>query len=353
MSIGERIRGARIMAGKSQRELAYAADVSAMAISKYEREMDIPSSSVLLRLSNALGVKIEYFFRPTTVILSAPTYRRCAWLPSGEEGSARTLEYVQDWLERYLDIESLLNKVPDLKLPPKQSIGELADVENVALKLRELWQLGLDPIEGLMEICEEQGIKVGLIKGHLAFDALTLWANGDIPVVVLRQDMPSDRQRFCLARELGYLLLEPAENIDIEKAASRFAGALLAPRPAVEFELGAKRRTISLYELHLLKHKYGLSMQAWIYRAKDLAILPEDVAIQMVQQFRQRGWHREEPGDAIPSERPQRFERLVIHALCEGIISQARASELLGVSISQFLREEVEWHGGVPFEMCG
>src|SRR5437660_8694090 len=101
MSIGERIRGARIMAGKSQRELPYNADVSAMAISKYEREMDIPSSSVLLRLSNALGVKIEYFLRPATVILSAPTYRRRTWLPSGEE--AGILEHVQDWLERYLD----------------------------------------------------------------------------------------------------------------------------------------------------------------------------------------------------------------------------------------------------------
>src|SRR5579885_426869 len=105
MSIGERIRSARVMVGKSQRDLAYAANVSAMAISKYERDMDIPSSPVLLRLANALSVKIEYFFRPATVILSAPIYRR-AWLPSGEEVSI--LEYVQDWLERYIDIESLL-----------------------------------------------------------------------------------------------------------------------------------------------------------------------------------------------------------------------------------------------------
>ncbi len=355
MSIGERIRSARVVAGKSQRDLAYAANVSAMAISKYERDMDIPSSPVLLRLADALGVKIEYFFRPATVTLSAPTYRRHAWLPSGEEASI--LEHVQDWLERYIDIESLLNKVPDFKLPPKQGVERLADIENVALNLRELWHLGLDPIEGLTEICEERGIKVGLIKGHPDFDALTLWANRSIPVIVLRQDMPGDRQRFCLARELGHLLLEPAENIDPEKAAHRFAGAFLAPQPAVELELGAKRRTISLYELHLLKHKYGLSMQAWIYRAKELAILSEDMAAQMLQQFRQREWLNEEPGDTIRSERPQRFERLVMHALCEGIISQARACELLGVPISQFLSQflggEVERHGGIPFEMCG
>jgi Zn-dependent peptidase ImmA (M78 family) len=219
--------------------------------------------------------------------------------------------------------------------------------------LVEACLVGLDPIEGLLEVCEDQGIKIGLVNGHKDFDALTLWANHDIPVIVLRRDIPGDRQRFCLAHELGHLVLQPVEHVDPEKAAHRFAGAFLAPRPAVEFELGSKRHSISLYELHLLKHKYGLSMQAWIYRAKDLEILSKTAAAQMFKRFRQQGWHHEEPGDALPPEEPQRFKRLVMHALCEGIISQARAAELLGVSLSQFLGGEVERHGGLPIEMCG
>ena len=351
MSIGDRLRGARMMAGKSQRDLAYAADVSAMAISKYERDMDIPSSAVLLRLAKALDIKIEYFFRPTTVMISSPSYRRREPLPSGQEASI--LKHIQDWLERYIEVENLLDKTPNFTLPPPQYIETLDDIEDIAHSLRKQWHLGLAPIEGLMEVCEDQGIKVGLIDGHKHFEALTLWADGNIPVIVLRRDIPSERQRFCLAHELGHLILEPAKNINPEKGADRFAGAFLAPRSAVELELGSKRHAISLYELHLLKHKYGLSMQAWIYRAKDLAILSETSAAHILKQFRQRGWHHQEPGDALPSEEPQRFKRLVIHALCEGIISQARASELLGVSISQFLEGEVERHGGIPFEVCG
>jgi len=350
MSIGERIKSARIMAGISQRDLADAAEISAMAISKYERDLDIPGSGVLLRLAGALGVKIEYFFRPTTVTLSVPTYRKRASLPAPQEASI--LERIQDWLERYLDVESLLNRTSTFTLPEPRHIKTMEEIENAALDLREQWCLGLDPIEGLTETCEDHGIKVGLIDGHVAFDALTLRANDKIPVIALRRDMSGDRQRFCLAHELGHLVLEPAEHIDPEKAAHRFAGAFLAPRPAVELELGTKRQAIGLYELHLLKHKYGLSMQAWIYRAKDLRILTEEKATQMFKRFRQQGWHCEEPGDALPSEMPQRFERLVMHALCEGIISQARAAELLAVPLDYFLGGEVERHGGLPINMC-
>lgn len=350
MSIGERIKSARIMAGQSQRDLASGANVSPMAISKYERDMDTPGSSVLIRLAKALGVKIEYFFRPTTITLSSPTYRRRASLPSEQKESI--LEHVQEWLERYLDIEVLLDKTPHFKVLQPRHVETMNAIEDVALDLRKQWNLGLDSIKGIVEICEDRGIKVGLIDAPSDFDALTLWANGNTPVIVLRQDMPGDRQRFCLAHELGHLVLQPAEHIDEEKAAHRFAGAFLVPKPTVELELGMKRHALSMYELHMLKHKYGMSMQAWVYRAKDLGILADAVAAQMFKKFRQQKWYRQEPGDALPAEEPRRFNRLVIHALYEGIISEARAAELLGVPLSQFLIKEVERHGGLPVDLC-
>ncbi|MBA2393623.1 MAG: ImmA/IrrE family metallo-endopeptidase [Ktedonobacteraceae bacterium] len=350
MSIGKRIKSARIIAGSSQRDLANRAEVSAMAISKYERDMDTPGSAVLLRLADALSVNIEYFFRPTTVTFSSPTYRKRASLPALEDASI--LERIQEWLERYLDIESLLNRASTFTLPPPQRIEIMEEIESAALALRKQWCLGLDPIENLMEVCEDHGIKIGLVDGHPDFDAVTLQANDTIPVIALRRDMPGDRQRFCLAHELGHLILQPIEHIDAEKAAHRFAGALLAPCSTVELELGTKRHTIGLNELYLLKCKYGLSMQAWIYRAKDLNILSETDAIQLFKYFRQRGWNRKEPGNPLSSEIPQRFERLVMHALCEDIISQTRAAELLAMPLEQFLGGDVERYGGFSIDMC-
>ncbi len=350
MSIGERIKSARIMANQSQRDLAEVANVSAMAISKYERDMDVPGSAILIRLAKALKVKIEYFFRPTSVSLAAPTYRKRASLPDVQ--GASILEHVQEWLERYLDIESLLNMSPNVDIPAKQHVETFDEIERVAINVRKQWQIGLGPITNLMELCEDHGIKIELVNGHEAFDGLMLWANNTIPVIVLQRNISGDRQRFCLAHELGHLVLDLAENIDEEKAAHRFAGAFLVPQSVAEQELGPKRHTIGFRELQLLKKKYGLSMQAWIYRVKDLHILSEPNAVQMFKLFRQRGWYKQEPGEAIPSEEPQRFIRLVMHALCEGIISQARAAELLNVSVSRFFVEGMKWDDGSPIDMC-
>ena len=348
MSIGERIKVARRAAGLSQRKLAQAAGVSAMAISKYERGLDVPSSAVLLRLAQALGVKTEYFLRPVTVSVTAPSYRRRASLPRKQEYAI--IGRVQDWLERYLEVESLFGEPLRFTLPSDfdRRVATLDDVEKVALALRRQWNLGLGPIESLVEVLEEQGIKVGLVEGPDDFDALTLQANGDIPVIVVKRGVPGDRQRFNLAHELGHLVLEPVGDVDPEKAAYRFAGAFLVPAPTARQELGQRRQTLDLYELHLLKHKYGLSMQAWVYRAKDLGILSQAAAERLIRWFRREGWHRDEPGDPIPPEEPGRMKRLVLRALAEDLISESRAAELLGMPLAQFWQEEAEQHDGFP-----
>jgi len=348
MMIGERLKIARQATGLSLRALAKEVGVSATAVSKYERGLDVPSSGVLLRLAKALDVKVEYLMRPVTVQLSLPSYRRRVSLP--RKGEHAILGQVQEWLERYIDVESLFGEPLRFALPADldRQVGCLDEVERVALHLRQTWHLGQGPIESVVEVLEDHRIKVGLIDGHKDFDALTLWWNDKEPVIVVKRGPPGDRQRFNLAHELGHLVLEPAEGVDAEKAAYRFSGAFLVPEPAAHFELGQRRRTLGLYELHLLKHKYGLSMQGWIYRAKDLGILSRSAATRLFQQFKREGWHRQEPGDQIPREKPQRMKRLVLRALAEDVISGSRATELLGMPLVHFWREEAKQHDGFP-----
>lgn len=348
MSIGVRVKSARGMSGLSQRGLAKQVGMSAMAISKYERDLDVPSSGVLLRLAAALGVRVEYFLRPAGPCLIRPGYRRRASMPLKE--AHVLLGRMQEWLERYLEAESLFPGLPAFHLPARlnRRVASLDQVEGVALDLRKAWDLGLDAIESLVEVLEDQGIKVGLVEAQAEFDALTFEMEDKAPVIVVKRDLPGDRQRFNLAHELGHLLLQPGDRVDGEKAAHRFAGAFLVPEQAARSELGNQRHTLGLYELHLLKHKYGLSMQGWIYRAKDLRIVSESAASQLFKQFRRRGWYREEPGDPMPREEPGRMKRLVLRALAEDLISQSRAAELLGVSLVRFTEEEAKQHGGFP-----
>jgi Zn-dependent peptidase ImmA (M78 family)/DNA-binding XRE family transcriptional regulator len=357
VSIGERIKQARRIRGLSQRELARSASVSAQAVSKYERDLDLPSSGVLLRLSKALNIGIEFFVRPQRVPKITPHYRKHCAMPHRAESSIRAK--IIDWLEKYLEIESILSFDKDklgFNFPEgfPRKVRSMAEIEKAAVDLRRAWDLGMDSIENLTSLLEDKGIKVGIIDANDDFDACTFDAgdDGKITVIVIRSNMPGDRQRFTLAHELGHLMLEPQNELDLEKAAHRFAGAFLVPEAVARFELRDRRLNLSDYELHMLKDKYGLSMQAWIYRAKDLGILPEERAIALFKKFKSSGWYVQEPGEPYPSEQPMRFEKLVMYAWAEGIISGGRASELLGKSIEQFLSEVAGKHGGLVAAVC-
>ncbi|MDI7246735.1 MAG: XRE family transcriptional regulator [Bacillota bacterium] len=359
MSIGQRIRLARRTAALSLRGLAEKAGLSAQAISKYERDLDVPSSRALLRLAAGLGVKVEFFLRPSSEVTIVPAYhRKRSRLTRAEEDSIAAR--IQEWLERYVEIETLTPfgccARPRFPEDLRYRVSRLEEIEDAAENLRMRWDLGLSPIENLMEVLEDHGIKVGLVDGYPDFDACTFWAGHD-PVIVVRDDVPGDRQRFNLAHELGHIVLEVDEKesgvpaLSAEAAAHRFAGAFLVPASVVKLELGEQRRNLGLLELHLLKHKYGLSMQAWVRRAQDTGVLSEAAAVRLFKTFRSRGWHKAEPGDQLPPEKPSRMRRLALRAVAEGIISHARASELLGISLSDFRKQIAEEHDGLPADL--
>jgi Zn-dependent peptidase ImmA (M78 family)/transcriptional regulator with XRE-family HTH domain len=352
MVVGERIKLARHMAGMSQRDVAARAGLSAQAISKYERGLDTPSSGVLIRLGQALGVKPEYFIRPTRVRSITPEYRKHAGLP--QKCLDGVLARVRSWLDQYLEIESIVVPEPPTFAWPHgfpYPVASLDDVERATEQLRTAWDLGRAPIEHLIAVLEERGIKVGVIAGAPpGFDACSFRADidGSVPVIAVSADLPGDRQRFSLAHELGHLALAVAAELDPEKVAHRFASAFLVPAAVARFELGARRQSLDLYELHLLKHQYGLSMQAWIYRARDLGILAPQAAERLFKTFGANGWRKEEPGDPYPPERPTRMERLVLRALADDLISDLRAAELLGMPLEEFRRRAAEEHRGLP-----
>jgi Zn-dependent peptidase ImmA (M78 family)/DNA-binding XRE family transcriptional regulator len=332
MGIEERIKLARNRAGLSLRAAAERVGVSHTAIAKYEKGEMAPSSGVLLKLAQALGVGLDYFFRQRTVELQEARFRKTSRCPKRE--LTRIQGEVTEYLERYLQVEEILGGPLPFDRPEiAWTVEDLDDVERVAQDLRKAWQLGLDPLESLVTVLEDKGVRVCLVEGCDTFDGLAAWIEGGIPVIAVRRDVSGDRQRFDLAHELGHLLLHLPPDWDekqAERAAHRFAGAFLAPAPAARAELGAKRRDLDPHELYLLKQKYGLSMQAWVYRATDLGIIDARTAKAIWQRFTRRGWRRQEPGEAVDSETPQRMRQLVYRALAEGKISRSRALELLG-----------------------
>jgi Zn-dependent peptidase ImmA (M78 family)/DNA-binding XRE family transcriptional regulator len=341
--IGERIKQARKAAGLSLRALADRTEITAMAISKYEGGKSTPSSRVLLDLSKALGVRTEYFFRPVKIELQEMKHRKHSRLP--KKALDQIEGDVKEQLERFIELEQLLPNGPvqAFKLPehlPAQ-IATLDEVEAVARDLRTSWGLGINPIPVLTDMLEERGIKVFQSQAiNDRFDGMAATVDG-IPVVVVGRGWPGDRQRFTLAHELGHLVLHGrlAPGVEEEAAANRFAGAFLAPEDEVRKELGEKRVWLEPRELEVLKKAYGLSMQGWMHRAKDLGILPDVHYIEMRKFFSSRGWNKTEPGEQYAPERPQLFDQLVYRALSQDLISESKAAELLRMPLTEFQKK--------------
>jgi len=332
----QRFKSARLKAGLSLQALTDKINepITKQAISKYEQGKAIPDSKKMIDLAKALDVKLEYFFRPAriNINLSEPAYRKRSSMSNKRINTIN--ETVRDLIERYMEAENLLDTSESVILPDDdiRHISSFDDVEHLAEKSRELWNLGNDPIESLVGVLEDNNFKVALIEGDEKFDGLSCWANDTIPIIISKKNCWGDRQRSNLAHELGHLIMDVEDGFDEEKAALRFSASFLVPRDVAYKELGEHRKNLNWEELHILKHKYGMSMQQWIYRAKDLGIISESHARSWFIEFRKYG-SKIEPGDPITEESPTRMRKIVFQGLAENLISPPKAAELLACTV--------------------
>lgn len=343
--IGHKLKVARSASGLSLRGLSDQINglVSAQAIGKYERNEDMPSSRVLIALAAALHVTEDYLLGEDELALEGVDFRKKAGASSREEAAleARTIHM----LERYLAIEDLLHMRSVNWEQPRSAphpVTDLRDAEDAARSVREDWGLGNDPIPQLAELLEERGIKI-LSLDLNDIDGLAAKVRrkdqNAARVIVIKRSTWSERKRFNLAHELGHMVIAPAAGVDAEKAAHRFAGAFLVPADVLRAEVGANRSSISIGELVELKKRFGVSIQALAYRCKDLGIINQSECSKLFRVFSDRGWRAapfEEPATMKPDvEEPKRFERLCYRALAERVIGEARAAELLGISVRE------------------
>jgi len=336
IKFGNRLRLARKMAGLSMEDLVKKSEgvVSKQAISKYEKGIMRPSSDVLIRLALALGVKPEYFYRHSKIELSRIQFRKRSKLPAKiiESLKQRTI----DFLERYIELENILG-VHEKFINPliNLSIENLQDVENASLKIRKKWKLGLAPITNLLEILEENSIKVYEVQNVKDFDGLTA-SVGDIHAIVINKDLPTDRIRFTSAHELAHILCKFPEDHKKEKLCHAFAGAFLLPKVILERELMKKREQITLWELEEIKQSYGISMQAIVKRAHILGIISDFYYRNFQIMLKQKEWKKVEPVDYNGKEEAIRFKQLLHYAVSEEIITLSRGAELANISLSDF-----------------
>ncbi|GGX68806.1 hypothetical protein GCM10007392_40560 [Saccharospirillum salsuginis] len=326
--------------------LAAQIGVSANAIKKYEHGQTMPTSTNLLKLAKALGVRTEYFFRPVKVTLQGVEYRKRASTPQKllDQINGDVLEQAERWTELLDLYPDSVKPVPAFELPSDlpEKVTNYDAIEAIAIQVRQAWALGLNPIPEMIDTLESKGIMIITtdVESKKKFDGLA-GSIGDTPVVVISSYQPGDRQRFTLAHELGHLVLHGrlGPELDEEKACNHFAGAFLLPKPALQQQIGTHRRALEPRELFILKHEFGISMMAILVRVGQCEVITQSLQKRYYMTFSKQGWRTEEPGKAYPQEETLLFEQLIYRALGEGYIGESKAAELMGISLSSFHKE--------------
>ena len=343
---GARLKNARVINGMSMDDLCTKMNnlVSKQTISKYESGKMLPNSTNLIALANALNVKPDYLLRPFTVSLDRIEFRKKSKISMKEENSIK--ERIRDKIERYIEIEEILGINSNFTNPiSNNNVIAPSDVYRIAAEVRAAWQLGQDGIPYVIEMLEEHCIKVIEMDAPDTFDGLSGIVGEHKPIIVLNKNFPVERKRFTAMHELGHLLLDFDESLsqkDIERFCNLFANEMLISQDVFKKQLGVSRHDISLNELRAIQSNYGISVDAQMFKAKQLDIISDSrYKYFCITKNQNPAFKEQVEKSTYHEEKSTRFASLVYRALASELITYSKASVLLNESID-VVREQLE-----------
>ena len=343
--IGNNLKRVRLLKSLSLKDAGLLLNMSATAVSKYEKGLIIPDSKKIIEFANAYNVKtIELLKTYDVVKMKFTSFRKKKRLIGQKLELLK--ELILNEVTKYLEVIDMNNiSNNNIKLK-KYNCNSFNDAEMAAVEFRNYIKISnKQPISDLINTLENLGIVIIQIKNYDNlfddFDGLSEIVNG-IPIIVLLDGIKDGaRQRFTIAHELGHLILNIAKSLDEEKICHRFASALLMPKEAVINEFGAVRSNIRFFELVVFKNEFKVSIAAICYRLKDLNIISEYL-YKKLSIIISKKIGKNDPS-LIEPEKSYQFKRLVYKLESSDIISLNKACELLGVTVNEYNNENYNY----------
>lgn len=293
---GKRLKTARIYRGKTIEQLAQETKINKKDILAFEEEKYKPIIENEMKLANYLKFPREYFFQNDNikVVVESTHIRPESPIPRVEEISYKEklimTHKLMSFIEGYI-------KFPKMNLP--NNLNRNDDIETLASKLREHWNLKNGPIGNMVTLLEINGIVISNInidkKGAMSFTQKQSVDKVSRYLISLGNDKKSATIRnFDLAYELAYIVANEA-NIQLKKfSKDEFACAFLLPRN--EF-LNDLDNVEELDDYINLKKKWIVPISAMILRAYDLGKINYKKYMYLMKEMDKKGWLKKEPLD--------------------------------------------------------
>jgi Zn-dependent peptidase ImmA (M78 family)/transcriptional regulator with XRE-family HTH domain len=310
-----RLRIARQAAMLHKKDLAERLGISAGAVSQYENGSSSPSPKIVAGLALALGVPSNFFAgdRPLGEAPATAAHFRSLRSTTKQERDRAFAHALLTWeltgvIERYI-------RLPSYNLPTDLSVrtdDPPSVVEAAAQRARTALDLGTGPLSNAVRLLESRGVVCTRLPAHTQRVFAFSCDFPSRPVIVLSTERNHRAAgRFDAVHELGHLLLhhdeEPGTHA-VERQANIFASEFLAPADEIADLLPSR---VDWKRLMQLKATWGISIQALLFRARSLRIMPEHTYRRAVTELNGRGWRTQEPGDDGQTEEPVVLRRAI------------------------------------------
>lgn len=308
----DRLRIAKDLRGLSNSDFA---DKLGCSISKVKQLLDSDkeiNENDQAQICNVLDLPISFFLENDIAPQETDHifYRSVARIKAQHRKSNEAYTLLAKKINAYL-----LTKV---KLPefsrPLLDLNEIQDenyhyVDNIALELRSLWGLGLQPINNIVSLCELKGIRVFRLPIEVKdIDALSFFdEESGSPFIFLNNFKSAERSRFDCAHELGHVTMhthnrrvrseKPNKFLEIE--ADHFASEFLMPTEAF---FASAPRHLTIESMIKYKENWRTSLKAINYKAHKLGLISDWVNRSNLMKINSLGYHIEEPNETNRDE---------------------------------------------------
>lgn len=294
----ERYQHARNLRGLTKKGLADSIGITPRSVSNYESGAKTPLPDILESTADHLELPLSFFFADSEPELEPLqlSFRARSAMTASQRRSSTSAARLSNSITRW---------ITDRFVVPAPNIPDLEgyDPESAAEALRGHWGLGTGPIDNMIHLLEQHGVRVFSIPDDCnEIDAFSFWRD-EMPVVFLSGNKTAERSRTDAAHELAHLVLhqrilthkEKKHNSrsDIEKEADRFASAFLMPAGSVHAQI---RGLVDLEQLKEFKAYWKVALALAVYRIHQLGITSEWENRLLFIELSKQGFRSAEPG---------------------------------------------------------
>ena len=318
--LGDNIRNLRERMGVSQDKLAEWLGVSRPIVSQIEQGQREAGSKELFGIADFFGCTVSDLLAESRDLEAVGVrFRRSMDIEKDDSVWKAVTESIRLARESANLREILGIGVSDLclpgySIPPPQDRREaVRKGYDIAQKERNRLGLGSERIENLGELMEAEGVYAGVLEMPYEISGFTITLDDVGSICMVNERHAGLRRRFSLAHEYGHVLMDSklgavvsktTENDElIEVRANVFAAAFLVPetgcmemirrigkgsdsRVSSEVFDGenvtrigernrAEHQQIQLYDAARLAFYFGVSIQAMLYRLKNMGLVSQ------------------------------------------------------------------------------